>query len=95
MEHDWYWDNAILQRWADFLTTQKSMFPVRQQLEVTTVTFKFQDNKIQLQQAVEQQEAKSESTYGRDDLCLRATQIQNPHFFFFFNFHTDGFEEVA
>lgn len=95
MEHDWYWDNAILQRWADFLTTQKSMLPVQQQLEVTTVTFKFQDNKIQLQQAVEQQEAKSESTYGRDDLCLRATQSQNPHFFFFLNFHTNGFEEVA
>lgn len=69
------------------------MLPVQQQLEVTTVTFKFQDGKIQLQQAVEQQEAKSESTYGRDDLCLKATQIQNS--LFFLNLHTDGFEEVA
>lgn len=53
MEHDW--DNVILQWWADFSTTQKSMLTVQQQLEVTAVTFKFQDNKIQLQQAVEQQ----------------------------------------
>lgn len=52
------------------------MLPAQQQLQVTfEVTFKFQDNKIQLQQAVEQQEAKSEGTYGRDDLCLKATQI--------------------
>lgn len=55
------------------------MLPVQQQLEVATVTFKFQDNKVQLQLALEQQE----STYGRDDLCLKATQIQNSHFFFF------------
>lgn len=74
MEHDRYLD-VILQWWADFSTTQKPMLPVQQQLEVTTVTFKFQDNKIQLQQAVEQQEAKFEGTYGRDDLCLKATQI--------------------
>lgn len=57
------------------------MLPVQQQLEVTAVTFTFQDNKIQLQQAVKQQEAKSEGTYGREDLCLKATQIQNSHFF--------------
>lgn len=46
MEHDW--DKVILQWGADFSTSQKSMLPVQQQLEVTTVTFKFQDNKIQL-----------------------------------------------
>lgn len=83
MEHDWHWDKFILQWWADFSTTQKSVLPVQQQLEVTTATFKFQDSKIQLQQAVEQQEAKSESTYGRDDLCLKATHTQNSHFGFF------------
>jgi len=46
------------------------MLPVQQQLEVAIVTFKFQDNKVQLHHALEQQDAESESTYGRDNLCL-------------------------
>lgn len=57
------------------------------------MTFKLQDNEIHPQHGLEQQDAKSESTYGKDALCLKATQIQN--FFFFLNSHTAGFEEAA
>lgn len=60
-------------------------------MEAAVVTFKFQDNKDHLKQGLD---AKSESTYGKDQLWPKAAQIPNTFFFLSF-FHTDGFEEVV
>lgn len=87
-QFDRHWPKDCNQDWDhNMQTTQTPTLSDQQQLEVAVVTFKFQDNKVHRQHGLD---AKSESTYGKDQLWLKAAQI--PNVFFLSFSHTDGFE---
>lgn len=90
-QFDRCWPKDCSQDWDhNMQTAQIPTLSDQQQLEVAVVTFTFQDNKVHQQHGLD---AKSESTYGKDQLWLKAAQI--PNIFCLSFSHTDGFEEVA